>query len=590
MTKNNKPMAFARSWRYRSSVGVRYAIGVLLVSAAWIITTMLRETFDTPSFQTPFFFCAIVLGSWIGGFGPGILATILSAFAVKFSFAPPPYSIGFSMIEIPKFAVFFVTGGFISWLGGRQRRDEEALLQAGEKLEEKVRARTADLQTANELLTAEVGERIKAEKELQRLNRAWRVRSICNRAVTRSVDERDLLRRVCQAIIKVGGYRMAWVGFPESGETRTIRPIAYAGQSSDTAEDIKPAWVEDGWGHDLARTVIRTGLAEHGHERLDDVHPHPPCEWAVALGIKAVVALPLITDVGPIGSLLVYSEELEAFDEKERSLLQQAANDVAQGVALLRVRAARLHAEEALKKTEAELTRVARATTMGELTASIAHELNQPLAALVTNANACLRWLALETPNLDEARSTAQRIVRDGNRAADVIARIRALLSKEQTLRQSLNVNTVIMEILPLIEGEMRRRKATLALELARDLPSVEMDRVQIQQLLMNLLVNALDAMNAVTDRPRILGIRTSVDSSGSVLVAVQDSGIGLPQDQMDRLFDPFYTTKEKGMGMGLSISRSIVETHGGRLWATSDQGAGATFHFTLPTRKGIPT
>jgi C4-dicarboxylate-specific signal transduction histidine kinase len=267
--------------------------------------------------------------------------------------------------------------------------------------------------------------------------------------------------------------------------------------------------------------------------------------------------------------------------------LQQAANDVAQGIVLLRARIARLSAEEALKQTEAELTRVARVTTMGELTASIAHEINQPLAALVTNANACLRWLAAETPNLDEARATAQRIARDGKRASEVISRIRALLGKGQPMRQRLNINDVILEILPLLQAELLRREAKLETELADGLPAVEMDRVQIQQLLMNLMVNALDAMNAVTDRPHLLRIRTSAHESEAVLVSVQDSGMGFTAEQMERLFDAFYSTKADGMGMGLSISRSIAEAHGGRLWAESNGGHGATFRFTLPTGEG---
>ena len=222
-------------------------------------------------------------------------------------------------------------------------------------------------------------------------------------------------------------------------------------------------------------------------------------EWADVNEIKAVLGLPLIADGGPIGSLLVYSNEWEAFDEKETELMQQAANDVAQGIVLLRSRVARLRAEEALKKTESDLARVARVTTMGELTASIAHEINQPLAALVTNANACLRWLAAETPNLDEARATAQRIIRDGKRASEVIARIRALLGKGQPIRQRLSINDVILEILPLLQAELLRREAKLETEFAGGLPAVEMDRVQIQQLLMNLVVNSLDAMDCVT-------------------------------------------------------------------------------------------
>ena len=247
----------------------------------------------------------------------------------------------------------------------------------------------------------------------------------------------------------------------------------------------------------------------------------------------------------------------------------------------------RKRSEEALREAQAELARVARATTMGELTASIAHEVNQPLAAVVTNANACLRWLAAETPDLDEARAAAQRIVRNGNRASDVIARIRGFLKKGEPVRVQLGVNDVVREIIMLTQGEVLRRDASLMTELADGLPAVSADRVQLQHLLLNLMMNALDAMSAVTDRPRVLRIRTSTYESAVILVAFRDSGVGLNPEQMERLFEAFYTTKPEGMGMGLSISRSIVEMHGGRLWATPNEGPGATFQFTLPTEQG---
>ena len=224
---------------------------------------------------------------------------------------------------------------------------------------------------------------------------------------------------------------------------------------------------------------------------------------------------------------------------------------------------------------------------MGELTASIAHEVNQPLAAVVANANACLRWLAAETPDLDEARAAAQRIVRDGNRASDVIARIRGFLRKGEPATVKLSVNDVVREIIMLAQGEVLRRDASLLTELADGLPAVSADRVQLQQLLLNLMMNALDAMSAVTDRPRVLRIRTSTCESAAILVALRDSGVGLNPEQMERLFEAFYTTKPEGMGMGLSISRSIVEMHGGRLWATPNDGSGATFQFTLPIEQG---
>jgi signal transduction histidine kinase len=575
-------MRLVTSWRHRLPLLVGYAIGAFLVFAAWAVTFTLKTSLHASAFQTPFFVCAIVLSSWIGGFGPGVLATVLSIFAVEYCLTPPLFTEPVTLREVPKFAVFLFTGAFISWLARRQRRDEAALLGAREELEEKVQERTANLQVAHEKLTAEIMERGRAEKELHRINRVWRVRSSCNRAIMRSANELEYLKLVCQTFIEPGGYRVAWVRYAQGD---SVIPAAQAGHAS--IPDLIPAWATGGCGDGLSRAVIRDGKPIPCNGRLGKSEHLPSNQWADANEIKAVLGLPLIADGGPIGSLVVYSSEWEAFDEKETELLQQAANDVAQGIVLQRSRIARRSAEEALKKIEAEVTQVARVMMMGELTASIAHEINQPLAALMTNANACLRWLAMETPNLGEARATAQRMVRNGKRASEVIARIRALLAQGQPVRQRLNVNDVILEILPLIKPELLRRGAKLETELADVLPTVEVDRVQIQQLVMNLMVNALDAMNAVTDRPHVLRIQTSSHESEAVVVSVEDSGMGFSPEQTERLFDAFYSTKPDGMGMGLSISRSIAEAHGGRLWAESNYGEGATFRFTLPTDEG---
>jgi len=307
-------------------------------------------------------------------------------------------------------------------------------------------------------------------------------------------------------------------------------------------------------------------------------------------GLKSSVALPLTADGSAIGALLVYSEESVAFDEEETELLVQAAADLVHGVALLRSRIERHAAEEALKKTATELGRVARVTAMGELTASIAHEVNQPLAAVVTNANACSRWLAAEPPNFDEAREALRRIIRDGTRAGDVIARVRAVLKKSEPVASRVDFNDVIREIVALTQSEVKRRGAVLETELAAGLPPVTGDRVQLQQLLLNLVINALDAMNSVTERPHLIRIRTSLREPGSILVDVEDSGVGLDPGQAAHLFEAFYTTKPDGLGMGLSISRSIVEAHGGRLWASPNEGPGATFQFTLPGGEGAKT
>jgi signal transduction histidine kinase len=219
---------------------------------------------------------------------------------------------------------------------------------------------------------------------------------------------------------------------------------------------------------------------------------------------------------------------------------------------------------------------------MGELAASIAHEVNQPLAGIVTNGNASLRWLAGPSPNLDEAREAIQRIIRDGSRAGQVVARIRALSQKTRAAKEFLDINEAIEEIVVLTSGELRRNQVGLQMDLALDLPLVVGDRVQLQQVVMNLILNGVEAMRNVAEHERNLLIRTERGEGDEVRVALQDSGIGLDPNTQEQLFDAFYTTKPGGLGMGLAISRSIVEYHGGRLWAVPSKGPGATFCFTL--------
>jgi C4-dicarboxylate-specific signal transduction histidine kinase len=243
----------------------------------------------------------------------------------------------------------------------------------------------------------------------------------------------------------------------------------------------------------------------------------------------------------------------------------------------------RKRAEEALRHTQAALAHLSRVMTMGALTATIAHEVNQPLAAVVTNGNACLRWLARAVPDLQEARAAVERIIRDGQRASEVIRRIRALATKTDPHKVPLDLNDVIYEVVRLIHREVLAHRVALRTDLTPTLPPVFGDRVQLQQVLINLVMNGLDAMTSVTDRPRELLIRSHQPDADQVCVAVQDAGIGIDPASMDRLFQPFFTTKPNGMGMGLSISRSIIEAHGGRLWASHHVGPGATVQFTLP-------
>jgi len=267
----------------------------------------------------------------------------------------------------------------------------------------------------------------------------------------------------------------------------------------------------------------------------------------------------------------------------------EAANGLEYVGALMDVTDAK-HAEEALHQAQAELAHVTRVTTLGELTASIAHEVNQPLAAVVTNGEACLRWLGNEPPDLEEARGAVARIIRDGNRASDVVRRLRALTKKTDPQKTPLDINDVVHDVVALVQREVLSHRVRLRFNLDADLPPVFGDRVQLQQVIINLMMNGIEAMVGVTERPRELLIRSRRHEGGHVLVAVQDSGIGINSEHLDRLFTAFFTTKTDGMGMGLSICRSIVEAHGGEMWVSPNDGPGATFQFTIQSHQGTAT
>jgi two-component system, LuxR family, sensor kinase FixL len=260
-------------------------------------------------------------------------------------------------------------------------------------------------------------------------------------------------------------------------------------------------------------------------------------------------------------------------DEKGRpTAILETNNDITE----------RKRAEAELRDAQANLAHVSRVTTLGEMAASIAHEVDQPLSGVVINANACVRFLKGPSPNLDEVRDGLAAIARDGRRASEVIARIRALARRTSTDKQPMDINEVIREVAALAEAEAQRTQARVRMELAPRLPRVLGDQVQLQQVVLNLLLNGLDSMSAVAERPRELVITTRSEAADRVRVSVRDSGSGIDPQVANRLFEAFYTTKRHGLGMGLSISRSIVEQHGGRLWAEPNEGPGTTFHFTV--------
>ena len=276
------------------------------------------------------------------------------------------------------------------------------------------------------------------------------------------------------------------------------------------------------------------------------------------------------------GSMFPAEVNTSVFWHRGRRFLLNVARDISD-----RVRAE--EQRDKLRQLEAEIAHLDRLTMLGELTASIAHEVNQPLSGVVSNGSACLRWLAGETPNMEEAREAARRIVRDGKRAAEVVARVRAMTKRTEASREKLDVNETIRDVLALVGDEAKKNRVLIRTEFADDIFPVLGDRVQLQQVLLNLVMNGMEAMSNVGENARELAIRTRNVDLNQVQVTVQDSGRGLDPDTMPKIFEAFYTTKPSGMGMGLSISRSILQAHGGQLWAAANEGAGTSFHFTLP-------
>jgi signal transduction histidine kinase len=296
-------------------------------------------------------------------------------------------------------------------------------------------------------------------------------------------------------------------------------------------------------------------------------------------GHRTTLATPLLRERIPTGVILIRRTEVRPFYDKQITLLETFADQ-----AVIAIENVRLF--EAEKQRTLALAHANRVSTMGHLAASIAHEVNQPIAAIVASANAALRWLGAQPPDLGEVREALGAIIEDGNRASHVIGRIRGLIRKVPPRREPLDMNQAILDAATLTRNELIRHRIALQIQLAQELPVVQGDRIQLQQVLLNLIINAIEAMSVVSEGRRELLISSASNAADSVLVAVRDSGLGLTPEGFDRAFRAFHTTKPDGMGMGLSICRSIVEAHGGRIWATASVPRGALFQFTLPARR----
>jgi NO-binding membrane sensor protein with MHYT domain/signal transduction histidine kinase/PAS domain-containing protein len=304
-------------------------------------------------------------------------------------------------------------------------------------------------------------------------------------------------------------------------------------------------------------------------------------DLAFAHDLRACWSTPILSSAGKVlGTFATYYREPHSPSSQEHNVVERITH-------LASIAIERKQAEEALeclRQAQADLARVNRVTTMGELTASLAHEVNQPIAAAVTNANTCLRWLAGDTPNIEEAREAALRIVKDGKRLAEIVSRVRQLFKKGTSERELVDVNDIIREMIVLLRAETTRYHVIVGMELAADIPQVMADRVQLQQVLMNLMINSIEAMKDA-EGTRELDVRSQRMQNEGIVVSVSDNGVGLPPQHTEQIFNAFFTTKPHGTGMGLRISRSIIESHGGRLWAANNSPRGASFNFTLPTK-----
>jgi len=502
-----------------------YGIAVLSVGAALVISRL--PAIHLQDAPVSLFLCAVLLSAWFGGIGPGFLATALSALAFNYYFLPPIHSLGPKPDEIPRLVIFTVSALFVGSLSAAERSAIESFRRARDDLKKTVQ----ELQNTNEALQAESDERQRAEEALRR-------------------SEGYLAE--AQRLTHTGSW--AW---------------RVAGRD---ALHLSEEWYRI-YGFDP-----KEGLSAW-EKRLSRIHPEDRAKWQEAtdraIGEKSdyEVQFRILLRDGTVKHIHTFGHPV-----------LDASGDLVQFVGSSMDISADKQAEEALRQTQADLARVNRVTTMGELTASLAHEVNQPIAAAVTNANTCLRWLTRERPDLEEAREAASRIVKDATRAASIISRVRLLFKKGTPQRELLDVNEAIREMIVLLRSEATRYNITLRMELAADLPRIMGDRVQLQQVLMNLIVNGIDAMKEV-DAARGLAVKSHRTEEEEVLVSVSDTGVGLPPQQADQLFNAFFTTKPNGTGMGLRISRSIVESHGGRLWAEDNSPRGASFHFALPMK-----
>jgi PAS domain S-box-containing protein len=616
---------------------VRYGVAVLCVTAAVILALSLRPVVLGGA---QLLLVAILITGWVSGLRPALVAWVLATLAFRYYFSPPFDSLRLGVADVPRLMLFMLVAGFMATMSGARRRAENALKSAREELEVRVRERTGDLQRTNERLQVAVADAVAAQHRFRDLVNSvegivWEADAttfqfsfVSNQAerilgypVKRWLsdptfwkdhlhpEDREWVVPFCE---KATGekrfhdfeYRMiaadgsvVWLRDLMTVVLEGDRPARLRGVMVDITERRRAEYLT---GHvfETSPDAIYIVGTDYRYQRVNAAFERRwrmPAERIVGMRVDQLSGMePFEETYKPNLDRCFAGEEVSfvgwfptpagrQYLAATYSPLRPDSERVEAALAITRDLTDHARASEALQQAQAELAHVTRVTTLGELAASISHEVNQPLAAIVADANASLNWLATATPDLDSVREALDAIVKDTHRAAEVIQRIRQLVTKTDPQRARVDVNDVIRDVLPLVRSEVRSRDVSFRLDLAPALQPVLGDRVQLQQVLINLLMNGIEAMASVDDRPRELVIRSQPHEGDQVLVAVEDAGVGVDPDSVNQLFGAFFTTKPGGMGMGLSISRSIIEAHGGRLWATPNPTHGATFQFALP-------
>jgi PAS domain S-box-containing protein len=504
----------------------RYGFAVLSVITALKLTQLPQLHLEESPLAL--FVYAVLLTAWFGGAAPGLLVTALSSLVFDCYFLPPIHSFAVKPAAMPRLISFVGSLLFVGLLSAAQRRVMDSLRRAHDDLKGTVQ----DLQKINEALQTEGRERKQAEEGL-RQSEAYlaEAQKLSHTGSWASIPAVGKIRYLSEECCRVLGFD------PHDGQPRY--EMYFQRVHPDNQAEF--------------REVVETAGREKAEFELDYRIVHPGGE----IRNIHVVGHPVLNPSGDlvefVGTVIDVTERKRAEEERER-----------------------------LRQAQADLAHVNSVTMMGELSASLAHEVNQPISAAVTNANICLRWLSRDHPDLEEAHAAAMRIVKDGTRAADIISRVRTLFKKATPERELVDLNEILREMIVLLRGEATRYNISVRTALAKALPVVMGDREQLQQVMMNLIINSIEAMKSV-DGNREVAIQSQQEEDRHILVSVSDTGVGLPPQESTHIFNAFFTTKPDGTGMGPSISRSIVESHGGRLWAEGNSLRGASFYLTLP-------